>query len=192
MTTWLLGWVSLHHPQHWPCSSFSFPVEKQTRFSHTNQGKPSEVLTDTWKQTHLPPAYGTLRVTSVLEQEASLHQRCQACRVFRQNRTERPLVPSTCEMLRGCPGVLGNPAHLLRSRRLTQAGGAGRDVPPAATGEQSELPSEGRSRLIESSANPEMFLFHLTALLVPDSPPCLNSNDAGCFETSSKEILIKA
>lgn len=63
-------------------------------------------------------------------------------------------------------------------------GGAGRDSPPAGTREQ--------SRLIESSANLEMFLFHLTALLVPDSPPCLNSNDAGCSETSSKEILIKA
>lgn len=49
---------------------------------------------------------------------------------------------------------------------------------------------KGRSQLVESRTNLEML--YLTALLVPDSPPCLNSNNTGCFESSSKEILIKA
>lgn len=75
MTTWFLGWVALHHPQHWLCSSFSFPLKKQTRFSHTNQGKPSETLTDMYKQTHLLPAYGTWCVTSVLEGQKPLFAR---------------------------------------------------------------------------------------------------------------------
>jgi len=66
--------------------------------------------------------------------------------------------------------------------------GGGRDSPQPAV---LRAPWES-GQLIESGTNREVLSLLLTALRVPYAPPCLNSNDTGGFETSRKEILIKA